>query len=194
VARPDDLVITPNALLRMARLRLLSPSGSGRPMSRQELADAVNARVHEISGGRLLVDATYVGRLERGETRWPQTEVRRRAFREVLRVGSDAALGFWRPRSRGDRAFLEERAASAVSAAQVVPAVAVREPVAVAVPAPVAGAALSFTVEGIQSGGVRIIVHLGQVELCADAEPVVEILQPTVRMLPDAVARQEVPA
>jgi hypothetical protein len=33
----------PNDLLRVARLALRSPSGSGRPMSRQELADAVNA-------------------------------------------------------------------------------------------------------------------------------------------------------
>ena len=33
----------PNHLLREARRRLPSPSGSGRPMSRQELADGVNA-------------------------------------------------------------------------------------------------------------------------------------------------------
>jgi hypothetical protein len=33
----------PSHLLREARLRMPSPSGSGRPMGRQELADAVNA-------------------------------------------------------------------------------------------------------------------------------------------------------
>lgn len=32
-----------NVLLAAARRRLPSPSGSGRPMSRQELAEAVNA-------------------------------------------------------------------------------------------------------------------------------------------------------
>jgi hypothetical protein len=33
----------PNDRLRAARLRIASPSGSGRPMSRQELADEINA-------------------------------------------------------------------------------------------------------------------------------------------------------
>jgi hypothetical protein len=37
----------PNDLIRQARLALRSPSGSGRPMSRQELAEAVNAWVYE---------------------------------------------------------------------------------------------------------------------------------------------------
>jgi len=36
---------TPNEQLRQARLRMPPASGSGRPMSREELADTVNARV-----------------------------------------------------------------------------------------------------------------------------------------------------
>jgi hypothetical protein len=48
-------VSEPNHLLRRARLRLLSPSGSGRRMSRQELAEAVatkgpDEQVYELSG------------------------------------------------------------------------------------------------------------------------------------------------
>ncbi|MGA8115466.1 MAG: transcriptional regulator, partial [Actinocatenispora sp.] len=56
-------------LLRQARLSHRSPSGSGRPLSRQELADAVNAAVHAARGGRTAsaIDANYIGKLERGE-------------------------------------------------------------------------------------------------------------------------------
>lgn len=41
---------TKNELLRRARLRQLSPSGSGLAMSRPELAEAVNAHVYATSG------------------------------------------------------------------------------------------------------------------------------------------------
>jgi hypothetical protein len=37
-----------NALLSGARLRQVSPSGSGRPMSRQELADAVSSHLARV--------------------------------------------------------------------------------------------------------------------------------------------------
>lgn len=84
----------PNNLLRAARLALPSPSGSGRPMSRQELADAVNAHTHAHAGCRSAVDARYIGKLERGEHRWP-FEPYRTALREVLGMTTNADLGFF---------------------------------------------------------------------------------------------------
>ncbi|WP_146017440.1 hypothetical protein [Verrucosispora sp. ts21] len=84
----------PNNLLRAARLAQRSPSGSGRPMSRQELADAVNAYAYRRTGRRVAVDARYVGKLERGEHRWPYEHCRT-ALREVLGKSTDAELGFF---------------------------------------------------------------------------------------------------
>jgi hypothetical protein len=83
-----------NIQLRVARSRMLSPSGSGRPMSRQELADAVNAYLWTTYQIEDRVDATDVGKYERGENRWPGAK-RREAFRAVLHVRSDAELGFY---------------------------------------------------------------------------------------------------
>lgn len=86
--------LPPNTLLRQARLQRFSPSGSGRVLSRQELAEAVNAylwRTHQIVER---LDRSDVGKLERGEHRWPGTH-RREAFRAVLDVETDAALGFY---------------------------------------------------------------------------------------------------
>ncbi len=83
-----------NTLLRQARLRLLSPSGSGQQMSRQELAEAINAYLwtaHEIDGR---LDETDIGKLERGEHRWPRAP-RREAFRAVLGAAVDSELGFY---------------------------------------------------------------------------------------------------
>ena len=88
----------PNHLLRQARRRLPSPSGSGRPMSRQEEADAVNAYLagkdDEPYQREATLDANHIGKLERGEHRWPN-DIRREAFRHVLGVGTDAELGFY---------------------------------------------------------------------------------------------------
>ncbi|MEW2375988.1 hypothetical protein AB0883_07765 [Micromonospora sp. NPDC047812] len=63
-------------------------------MSRQELADAVNAYAHAHTGCRSAVDARYIGRLERGEHRWP-FEPYRTALREVLGKTTNADLGFF---------------------------------------------------------------------------------------------------
>lgn len=84
----------PNDLLRSARVARPSPSGSGRPMSRQELAEAVNAWLFEHAGRTFSVDAHYIGKLERGEHRWPSAHYRA-ALREVLRAAIDADLGFF---------------------------------------------------------------------------------------------------
>ncbi|MBX7267565.1 hypothetical protein KIF24_17015 [Micromonospora sp. Llam7] len=88
--------IVPNALVRQARLRQASPSATGQPMSRQELADSVNTLVAG-SGGGARMDAAYIAKLERGEHRWPNQRYRE-ALRAVLHAASDADLGFATPR------------------------------------------------------------------------------------------------
>ncbi|GAA0404226.1 hypothetical protein GCM10009541_54290 [Micromonospora gifhornensis] len=70
-------------------------------MSRVELADAVNAALDRLYPGRslaaLYVDFRWVGKLERGEHRWPSPE-RRAALRQVLSAVADADLGLYSPR------------------------------------------------------------------------------------------------
>jgi hypothetical protein len=76
--------LAPNDLFRQARRRIPSPSGAPRPMSRQELAETVNThlwRQHRISEN---LSAEDIGRIERGQTRWP---------RKWRRVGCRAVLG-----------------------------------------------------------------------------------------------------
>ncbi|MFI9643960.1 hypothetical protein ACIG87_28590 [Micromonospora sp. NPDC051925] len=84
----------PNDLLRAARLALRSPSGSGRPMSRQELAEAVNAYLYDHAGRMVAVAGHYIGNLERGQTRWPSAHYRQ-ALRAVLGRATDTELGFF---------------------------------------------------------------------------------------------------
>jgi hypothetical protein len=78
--RHPDAVIVPNTLLSEARRRLDSPLRPGQCMSRPELADAVNAALDRLYPGRDLaahyVDFRWVGKLERGEHRWPIDERR----------------------------------------------------------------------------------------------------------------------
>lgn len=85
---------TPNELLRRARLRRLSPSGSGRPMSRQDLADLLNEQLAQRGLREPALDSSYIGKLERGQHRWPK-QIYREAFRAVLGARSDADLGFF---------------------------------------------------------------------------------------------------
>ncbi|MFI6163930.1 hypothetical protein ACIA59_28765 [Micromonospora haikouensis] len=70
-------------------------------MSRSELADAVNAALNTIYPGRDVtphyVDFRWIGKLERGEHRWP-SEARRIALRQVLNVATDAELDLYSPR------------------------------------------------------------------------------------------------
>ncbi len=84
----------PNLRFRDARLRLRSPSGSGRHMSRQELADAVNSYLWETYSRTAALDGNYVGKLERGDHRWPQS-IYREAFRAVLGASTDTEIGFY---------------------------------------------------------------------------------------------------
>lgn len=83
-----------NLRLQKARERRPSPSGSGRPMSRQELAEEANAWLVVQYPDEALFDRNYIGKLERGKHRWP-SEGKRAALRHALRVESDADLGFF---------------------------------------------------------------------------------------------------
>ena len=99
--RRPDAVITPNPTLREARERTPSPWRAGQAMSRTELADAVNAALDQLYPGRDLtahyVDSRWIGKLERGEHRWPSDE-RRAALRHALGAATDTELGLYIPR------------------------------------------------------------------------------------------------
>ncbi|MBT8226304.1 MAG: hypothetical protein HKP61_03465 [Dactylosporangium sp.] len=62
-------------------------------MSRQELAEAVNAYLHAATGEVYAMDANHVAKIELGEYRWPR-EYYREAFRAVLVAERDSDLGF----------------------------------------------------------------------------------------------------
>ncbi|WP_432830657.1 helix-turn-helix domain-containing protein [Dactylosporangium sp. CA-092794] len=71
-------------------------------MSRAELADALNVAIDEVNTTGRSVDHLYVtehwvGKLERGKTRWPHEE-RRTALRRVLGATTDAEIGLYSPR------------------------------------------------------------------------------------------------
>jgi transcriptional regulator with XRE-family HTH domain len=75
-------------------------------MSRQELAEAVNAHVGATSGRRAHLDAGYIGKLERGEYRWPRAD-HRQGLRAVLGAATDAEIGLYNMRrSTSDELFL----------------------------------------------------------------------------------------
>jgi hypothetical protein len=96
----EGAVAEPNDQLRGARERTESPYATGESLSRQELAELVNAWVFEHTDPPRVIalDANYIGKLEQGIIRWPQDPVRRAAFRAVLNVRTDTELGFRRPR------------------------------------------------------------------------------------------------
>ncbi|MFI7511736.1 hypothetical protein ACIBSS_33510 [Micromonospora aurantiaca] len=82
-------------------------------MSRSELADAVNMALDRIYSGRDVtahyVNFRWIGKLERGEHRWP-SEARRKALRQVLGAATDADLDLYSPR-RSDGRSAEDRVA-----------------------------------------------------------------------------------
>ena len=99
--RHPEAVIVPNTLLSDARKRLASPHRPGRQLSRADLADAVNDALGRLYPGRGVsaqyVDFRWIGKLERGEHRWPSEE-RRAALRHVLGAATDSELGLYSPR------------------------------------------------------------------------------------------------
>ncbi len=90
-------------------------------MSRQELAEAINAYLWRTYEQDEKLDENDIGKLERGEHRWPGAR-RREAFRAVLAVARDADLGFYINRKlRGtDSAALVEAAGPASDMAVIV--------------------------------------------------------------------------
>ncbi|MBB5788272.1 XRE family transcriptional regulator [Jiangella mangrovi] len=83
----------PNEHLRLARESSPSADVPGTAMSRQELADRVNAVLFERTGRLHELDDNYIGKLERGIIRWPQASYRQ-ALRDVLGASTDGQLGF----------------------------------------------------------------------------------------------------
>ncbi|MDG4795160.1 hypothetical protein [Micromonospora sp. WMMD1082] len=83
-------------------------------MSRAELADAVNDALHQLHPRRkldaLYVDRRWIGKLERGEHRWPSPE-RRAALRHVLNAADDTDLGLYNPRRTTEVATYGDSAA-----------------------------------------------------------------------------------
>ena len=88
-----------NALLIAARVGRKSPSGSGEPMSTQEVAEAINAYLYRRHQMTTSVDHRFVSSYEAGAHHWP-TRYYREAFRAVLEVATDAELGFYPNRKR----------------------------------------------------------------------------------------------
>jgi hypothetical protein len=75
-------------------------------MSRQELAEAVNAHVFRTTGRQTQIDASYIGKLERGTHRWPRADCRE-GLRAVLGAAADAEIGLYNVRrNASDEAFL----------------------------------------------------------------------------------------
>lgn len=72
-----------NDQLRAARERTASPTRPDECLSRQELADLVNAWVWRRHEKVVEIDANYLGKLERGVIRWPG-QLYRQALREIL--------------------------------------------------------------------------------------------------------------
>jgi hypothetical protein len=92
-------VSEPNDYLRQARERLPSRQTPGECLSRQEVAELVNEWLFKKTGKVVELDANYIGKLERGVIRWPHRQYRH-ALRAVLRVETDARLGFHGRRRR----------------------------------------------------------------------------------------------
>ncbi|MFC0115621.1 hypothetical protein [Kibdelosporangium aridum] len=83
---------TPNTRLRELRERTPSQQHPGDGLSRQELAELVNAYLWKVHGQRVEIDAGYIGKLERGVIAWPGA-LYREALRSILDVTTDVQLG-----------------------------------------------------------------------------------------------------
>lgn len=70
-------------------------------MSREELAEAVNAFLFRKTQRVFEMNANHIGKYELGEYRWPRAHYRE-ALRVVLNVETDADLGFYPKRSSRD--------------------------------------------------------------------------------------------
>lgn len=93
-------------------MAMVSPS-TGQPMTRRELAEAVNRHVWAAESQEISLDAATVARYERGIIRWPNVAYRV-GLRAVLGAERDSDLGLYptrrgRSASRPDKQELAER-------------------------------------------------------------------------------------
>ncbi|MFG3342404.1 orotidine 5'-phosphate decarboxylase / HUMPS family protein [Glycomyces sp. NPDC048151] len=96
-----------NNRLRRLREQTRSEEAPAQSMSRIELAGAVNAWVQARRGRECDLDANYIGKLERGNIRWPQKDYRD-ALRAILGVDTNEELGFQPPQRQVLPAVSEE--------------------------------------------------------------------------------------
>ncbi|MBB3053044.1 hypothetical protein FHS23_004087 [Prauserella isguenensis] len=89
-----------NVQLRTCRERMPSRRAPGEPMTRTELAEAVNDYLWQSTGRRSQLDGHTIARYERGAVRWPSAHYRS-GLRHVLDADTDAELGF-HPTPRGN--------------------------------------------------------------------------------------------
>ncbi len=93
-------MVTANNEFRDARENTESPTHPGYCLTRQELAELVNAYIYDHHTKKMTeASANYIGQVESGKIRWPG-KLYREAFREIFGVPTDAALGFVNARSR----------------------------------------------------------------------------------------------
>ncbi|MGH3696650.1 MAG: XRE family transcriptional regulator, partial [Pseudonocardiaceae bacterium] len=86
-------MVAANKKLQAARERTASLTSPDVCLSRQELAELVNAWVWDHHHKVVELTANYVGQLERGKIRWPG-KLYREGLRAILGVSTDTALGF----------------------------------------------------------------------------------------------------
>jgi len=82
-----------NQLFRQARESTRSPMDADRALSRRELAELVQGWIIENRRRDTPIDEVHIGKIERGEIRWPNADYRA-AFRAVLGATADSDLGF----------------------------------------------------------------------------------------------------
>jgi len=104
---PTPNKYTSNKQFREARARTASLTHPKEGLSRQELAELVNAWIWKHHRTTVDFDRNYIGKIEQGVIRWPGTMCRE-AFREILSVSDDAGLGFVNARARRQAVTLEE--------------------------------------------------------------------------------------
>ena len=85
--------MAPNERLRARREATPSANAPGEPMSRAELAEAVNRHLWTTTGKRYGLDAHTIARYERGVVQWPGAAYRS-GLRAVLGASNDSELGF----------------------------------------------------------------------------------------------------
>ncbi|MEV6692596.1 hypothetical protein AB0M35_14105 [Micromonospora sp. NPDC051196] len=129
-------------------------------MSRQEVAEAVNAWIWEHQRRRTYLDSRYVGKLERGESRWPAAHIRA-GLRAVFGVDNDASLGLYVIYGSGRPAEAVQTVPSPARKAEAVPAPMTSLSDCTDVTPTVhlaAGTAVMVTFDGEPAGPIRVVL------------------------------------